>query len=141
MAIRTTGLAVAKTIDRDGSKGVLDAYNDGELDFDPDIEIASLLVDDVCTNSDYSDERLEHIERLLAAHFNRLAFPDAKQEAAKGLTVTYEGQTKLGLDFTRYGQQAKVLDIKGNLAAIDVSTSGSGKLKGRVDYVGGCGDK
>lgn len=127
MAIRTTAAAVTKLLEEE-------ALPD-EVDLTPFIEAANSLVDGVCLDSDYTDSRLEIIERWLAAHFYSVKDPRTKQEAAKGLTETYEGQTKYGLLFTRYGQQACVLDIDGNLRQLDVG--GKGRIIGAVHYVGG----
>jgi hypothetical protein len=139
MAVRTTTEAVIAILDPDGIEGLTTLVENEELDLTPFIEIGSLLVDDVCSDSDYSATRLEHIERLLACHFYSVSLPKTKQEAAKGLTETYEGQTKLGLDFTRYGQQAKVIDYKGNLASIDVAATVR-RARAGVYFVGGGDD-
>lgn len=129
MATRTTQAEVVKLLEETALPE--------DLDLTPFIESANSLVDGVCLDSDYTDNRLELIERWLAAHFYSVKDPRTKQEAAKGLTETYEGQTKYGLLFTRYGQQAMVLDIDGNLAKIDATGVGKGVIKAAVHYVGG----
>lgn len=134
MALRTTVSAVIKILDPDGIEDMVGQIDDEELNIDYALEAANAQVTDLCTDSGYSDARLELIERWLAAHYASVSLPKTKQEAAKGLTETYEGQTKMGLDFTRYGQQAKGFDYKGNLAVLDVP---GGKRQGKVYYVGG----
>ena len=87
---------------------------------DPFIEAASFLVDKVCADDeDYDDAALELIERWLAAHFYHVFDPRRVQERADVISATYEGKSGLYLDFTRYGQQAKLLDFNGHLAALD----------------------
>lgn len=95
------------------------------VDLAPYIETASLLVTAECTAYDppYPDERLELIERWLAAHCAALEYPRAVSEG-----VTGEGgvtQTRLSprldlrLNNTVYGQMAMTLDTGGNLAALN----------------------
>lgn len=119
MAIRTDAEAVSK----------INTEVDDSIDLDPFIEIASALVDEVCTDSDYSDARLELIERWLAAHFAAVNDPRTTLEHAGSVRVFFEGKSGLGLDFTRYGQQAKIIDTAGNLAALDKNMQ-SGGAKG-----------
>lgn len=140
MANDTTVEAVVKILDPDSVDGMQEAIDNEELNIDFALETAKMQVDDLCADSEYSDARMELIKRWLSAHFVCIPLPKTKQEAAKGLTETYEGQTKLGLDFTRYGQQAKFLDYKGNLAAVDQIEPGKGKVTARISYIGGCGD-
>ena len=113
MANRTTDEAVRKLIELDE-----------DFDTSPFIETANSVVTDVCSDSEYSDVKLELIERWLSAHFCSMQEPLAKTETVRGISVTYEGQTSLGLKFTRYGQQAMIIDTAGNLRALDESKGG-----------------
>jgi hypothetical protein len=89
-----------------------------DTDLDAYITAANLLVTDLLGGNAYvSDAQLKEIERWLAAHL--LASTRAKQAQAEGVdkaNITYQGKTGMGLDFTSYGQMAKVLDPTGILA-------------------------
>jgi len=140
MAFTVTAAEVVKIIDPDGIEGTQESIDDGELDIDFAIETGIGLYNEVCGDSGYSDAYGKIIAKWLCAHYACVPMPKTKQEAAKGLTETSEGQTRLGLDFTRFGQQAKTLDYKGNLAKIDQIPPGKGKVTAAVHYVGGCKD-
>lgn len=64
--------------------------------------------------------RLE-ITRWLTAHLIASTREQQIAEAGAGPTsVKFQGVTGLGLDSTQYGQQAKLLDVSGALAALDL---------------------
>lgn len=117
---------------------------DETIDLAPFIEIANELVTEVCasaTNSDgtayYTNTRLEMIERYLAAHFYAVRDPRATSESAGGISASFEGSAGMGLDFTRYGQQVKLLDTAGGLAMLDKKTKdGTIKKKVGVHHLG-----
>lgn len=136
MPARVTVAEVVAVLDPDGIEGMKEAIENEELVLDFGIETGHGLVDEVCLDSGYSDAWLKQIELYLCCHYCCLHSPKTKQEAAKGLTETYEGQSRLGLDFTRYGQQAKTLDHKGNLAKIDSIPPGKGSGAARLFYAG-----
>lgn len=123
MAIRTTKELVGGIVELDE-----------EIDVSPFIETANALIDQVCLDSDYSETLLELIERWLSAHFYSLRDPLTDLEQVKSVRVQYRGQTKLGLDFTQYGQHAKLLDVDGNLAILD---EGKVKLQAGIAWLGG----
>lgn len=83
------------------------------------IDIASSVVDDVVSNDNsLSDTRLTQIEKLLAAHYasaqdQRIA--DTSRETA---SVSYQGDTGMNLQGTKYGQQAIQLDPTGTLSTL-----------------------
>lgn len=56
-----------------------------------------------------TEPQLVQVERWLAAHFACMADPRTTSEKIGDGSVTHEGQSGLGLDHTRYGQQAKLL--------------------------------
>jgi hypothetical protein len=103
------------------------------VDADPDADIteyidaANELVTEVCSGVKqddgvtpyYSSHRLTVIEQWLAAHFYCIFDPRSQRERVA--VLTYESQSKVGLalDVTHYGQQAKLLDTNGGLAALD----------------------
>lgn len=90
------------------------------IDFDPFIETATDIVDDVAVEagSNYDSVKLELIERWLSAHFvaiyesqpDRYEIGPAEQE-----TMTNIGR---GLDLTKWGQMAQVLDNRGYLSTL-----------------------
>jgi len=109
MAVRTTAAAIGKIIEVDATVST---------DLVPFIEVANALVTELCSDSGYTDARLELIERWLSAHFYAVRDPRTSSESA-GVSVSYQGQTGMHLDLTTYGQQAMLLDTDGNLAALN----------------------
>lgn len=89
------------------------------------IDTADVLVNDALATAGYSADLLKKIELYLAAHFACLMDPREKSVQA-GASVTFEGLTGKGLDWSRYGQVVKLLDKKGILAGQD------GKQLGKV---------
>lgn len=102
-----------------------------ELDEDIDLEeyilAANELVTELCepvmqpdgATAYYSEPRLALIETWLAAHFYAIRDPRTSFEQAGSVNARYEGKTDLGLNFTRYGQQAMLLDTYGNLKRLN----------------------
>lgn len=118
-------------------------------DVAPFIEAAAYLVGRVCATAVivgtdppepfYTNEELELIERWLAAHFYCVFDSRSLNEQVSSLRIQYQSKVDLGLDVTHYGQQAKVLDVNGGLAALDNLTTGDAalrKLKGGVRWLG-----
>lgn len=81
------------------------------------ITVANLTVTRVLGASNLSAEILKEIERWLAAHF--VAVQDRRRSSTStgDASDSYDGQTGMGLDFTAYGQQVKLLDPTGLLAS------------------------
>lgn len=106
---RTTFAAVEKIIEVDATIST---------DVAPFIEVANDLVTDLCTNSDYTDAKLELIERWLSAHF--YAIRDPRKDSEKAGSVGDKNQYKLGLNLqvTTYGQMALMIDTAGNLLGL-----------------------
>lgn len=115
---RTTSELVGSIIEVDDTVGSLDPF----------IAMANELVTEVCVPSEYSDTRLELIERWLAAHFYCSRDPRVSYEVLGPLATTY--QYKLGLFFanTSYGQMALTLDTKGGLAKLSKSMEEGKKI-------------
>ena len=91
----------------------------------PFIVTANLIVnEELVPLALYSEARLFQLELWLSAHFACMLDPRETSVQA-GATASFEGKTAMGLDFTRYGQQVKILDKSGTLARLD-------KLKGRI---------
>lgn len=102
-------------------------------DLTPFIETANSMVTDLCTDSGYSDEKLELIERWLSAHYYATYKPRTIQESVEGVAEQFEGRTQVGLGNSRYGQQAMVLDYKGNLKIADARR---GRIKATIMQLG-----
>jgi len=94
---------------------------DAAIDLAPFILTANELVTEKCdtAEADYSAERLELIERYLAAHFYTVRDPCAVSEHAGPVGATYQSQVGLFLSTSHYGQQAMLLDTNGGLAALN----------------------
>jgi hypothetical protein len=126
MAVRTTPELVA---------GIIEV--DLNINLDPFIFTASELVTEVCAIAGYSIERLELIERWLAAHFYAIRDPRTTNEKAGSVGANYESKVDLNLALTRYGQQAMMLDTQGGLASLNQSIlSGSGSRTASVAWLG-----
>jgi len=107
MALRTNDAAVRLILDDDPLISTV-----------PFIEVANSLVDAVCLTSSYTAARLELIERWLAAHFYRIRDMAVDTEKAGPVSQQFQFKVGLNLNVTMYGQQALVVDFKGNLAAV-----------------------
>lgn len=87
----------------------------------PFIDTAALQVDGMVELAavdgiSYTAERLEMIERWLAAHGYKLSDKDQVSRSTRGASASFAGSTDMGLDATLYGQQAKRLDPYGYLS-------------------------
>ena len=91
---------------------------DETISLTPFITIANELVTELCTDSDYTDVRLELIERWLAAHFYLIRDQAVAQEQAGPVQVQYQFKIGMFLTQTKQGQTALALDTAGNLAAL-----------------------
>ena len=115
MAVRTTD---------DEVKEIIDTSLD---DLTPFILVASQQVDRI---SGLGTAVLKEIERWLAAHFVAIRDKRTSKDSVGDSSHTYEGRTGMALDFTRYGQQAKLLDTTGTLRKV-------GMKKASLTYLGG----
>lgn len=98
----------------------------------PFIEIASELVTEFCTGANgprtpYTEQRLEIIERWLAAHFYTTRDPRASAETAGAVSVTYQSRVDLGFDSSHFGQAAMRLDTNGGLAKLNENSKKGGR--------------
>lgn len=100
-------------------EGIIEVDSDTWPDITPFIEIANDLVTEKCTASGYTDARLELIERWLSAHFYAIADPRTTSERADTVGESFQHKIGLGFALTHYGQQAMLLDTKGNLASLN----------------------
>ncbi len=109
---------------------------DATIDLAPFIDTANLLVTDVCGGFEYSDAKLEMIERWLAAHFYAIRDMRASREQAGSVSQAFQYKVDLGLNVTMYGQQVLRLDTEGGFAALEARSKGLGKLDGSVTWLG-----
>lgn len=84
---------------------------------------ANALVDAQLLGQGYPEALLKEIERWLAAHFACMQDPRLKSQGVQDAQTTYEGQTGMGLNASRYGQQAIVLDVNGVLTRLGQAQS------------------
>lgn len=86
----------------------------------PFIKTASLIIDEHLASETpaITPALLQEIETFLAAHILTLQDPRAKKEEAGGTKFEYEGTTGMGLDGSKYGQMAKMLDPTGKLGEL-----------------------
>jgi hypothetical protein len=108
MATRTTAELVGGLIELDLT-----------IDVTPFIFTASELVTEHCEGQGYTVERLELIERYLAAHFYTLRDPRVVSERAGPVQATYQSKVDLNLATSHYGQTAMMLDTVGGLAVLN----------------------
>lgn len=85
-------------------------------DLSPFITVANQMVTRYCTGGDMSDAELKEVERWLSAHFASVQDARTASEKAGPVSENYQYKVGLDLDFTKYGQQAMVLDATGGLA-------------------------
>lgn len=97
---------------------------DGTLpDLSPFIATASAVVARVsaCATrkaATLSADELSMMEAWLAAHFYKQSDQAVTSESTEGASASYQGQTGMGLEGTKYGQTALSLDFTGCLAAV-----------------------
>lgn len=97
---------------------------DSDVDLDPFIRVAHLIVDEQLSGKGMSDDRLKEIERWLSAHFVAIRDMRIANETA-GVSNAFQYNLGLNFQVTMYGQQAMMLDTSGTLAALN-KAKGSG---------------
>jgi hypothetical protein len=112
MANRVTNTDVQKIFPNDG------------VDLTSFIDTAHLIVDESLLNAGLSSARLTQIELYLAAHFALVTHERGglqRQKAGDAEDYYQSSGFKTGLQATRYGQQATILDTSGTLGALATS--------------------
>ncbi len=108
MATRVTAAEVKEILDTSLSDAVIEAF----------IQPANLTITELLGASGLSTATLKEIERWFAAHLLACTRErQSKMEVAGDAQISYQGVTEMGLDATFYGQQVKVLDTTGLMAA------------------------
>lgn len=94
------------------------------------IQAATVQVNAVAALGLLDAATLKEIERWLAAHYVAMRTRQDAKAVMGDSSHTYAGKTGEGLSFTRFGQQAMLLDTTGTLAAL-------GKRRASITYLGG----
>ena len=108
MAVRTTESAVGAIIDVDA-----------DIDLEPFIETANVLVTKHCVDTSFTAAELELIERWLSAHIYTVRDMIAMNERVGSVSAEYQSKVDLGFDSSHYGQMAMRLDWSGALAKLN----------------------
>lgn len=125
MAWRTTEAEVRAIIESDSTIGLA-----------PFIDVANDLVTELCTDSDYTETKLNLIETWLSAHFYAVRDLRSANEGVGGVSISYQYQVDLNLAVTVYGQQAMLIDTAGSLAALNKRTKEGTVSVISVDWLG-----
>lgn len=117
---------------------------DTDIDLAPFITMANVLTDKVSskdTDSELTTGQLVEIERLLSAHFYDQRDHDLENEITGDAEGKYTGKFGMGLERTRHGQDAMMLDTTGYLRKISKGIVKAGATwlgkppSTQVDYV------
>lgn len=65
-----------------------------------------------------TSEELELIERWLSAHYYCMSDSPYSARSTQGASGTFQGQTGMGVEATKYGQVAEGIDYSGCLSAL-----------------------
>lgn len=119
-------------------KGVLLSEYDSKRNpsLDPFMLIASKMVDRVAACAAEDDvpldaEEKELLERLLAAHAYQSSDPGYSSRSTMGASGSFNQQTGMGLEGTRYGQLAMTADPSGCLALMNSKKRAEGFWLGK----------
>jgi hypothetical protein len=94
------------------------------------IRWANVIVTTKLTGLGFSADYLKMIEEALAAHFVAIAKPENNimREKIGDADAMYHGKSDMHLNFTKWGQQAMILDTSGTLSKL-------GKRRGEVKAI------
>jgi len=91
-----------------------------DLDTTPFITTANTLVNQHLASAEcHTSASLKQVELYLAAHFTAHRERQHTEEKLSKAEDKYLGKAEMGLDFTQYGQTAKLLDCSGKLDSLD----------------------
>lgn len=109
MANRVTAAEVKEIISTDLDNDTVDVF----------IGAANLTVTEIIgDDTSLSDDQKKEVERWLSAHLIACTRQQQPQrQAVDAANIVYQGKTGMGLDATFYGQQVKILDTSGKMAA------------------------
>jgi len=124
-------------------QAILGSHYDSTISLQPFIDTAVILVDWLDTqdtDNELSVAALEMIERYIAAHIYEHADQIAQSKGVGRANATFQGQTAMYLEGTKYGQTAILLDVTGNLknlgkGAVTIDIAWLGKpVSEQTDY-------
>ena len=108
------------------------------INYDTFIATANMIVNNVvAVNTKYTTTDLQLIETWLAAHLCCINSPRKTQSTISSVQASYEYRVGLGLNLTRYGQQAIMLASYGELANLNALSEQKKVRKPAVVFVGG----
>lgn len=108
---------------------------DADIDLEAFILTANEIVTEVCVPLEYSDTRLELIERWLSAHFYKIRDQSVASEKAGPVAASYQHKVDLLFMQTKEGQMAMSLDTKGGLARLQKALE-EGRIKPGISWLG-----
>jgi len=108
---------------------------DAAIDLEAFIAAANEIVTEVCVPLEYSDTRLELIERWLSAHFYKIRDQAVASEKAGPVAESFQHKVDLLLMQTKEGQMAMLLDTKGGLARLQKALM-EGRIKSGLKWLG-----
>lgn len=122
MAYRTTESEV---------RGILLRISPNITNFEPYIKAANSVVTQHCSDLDNATAAI--VETWLAAHFLVMNDERIDSEGVRGISRSFQFKIDLGLNQSKYGQQALLLDYSGGLAqwqkdVVDGKTSRTGTI-------------
>lgn len=99
------------------------------------INLANLIVTEDLASLGMSDGRLTEIEKWLSAHFVSMREKGAREKEKVGQSSSeYKGTLGQNLAFTRYGQQAMIIDSSGTLAKMSTVKQASARFDS-IDFL------
>ena len=109
--------------------GILDA--DPAVNLNPFIATADTVVNNILVpiygnTTPQAIATLTQIELFLSAHFYSVMRPRTNEQQAQGIIDRFDSKVNLGLQVTRYGQQAMFLDYMGELARVNYANMNEG---------------
>lgn len=118
-------------------EGVLGNDYDGTTDLAQFIETATVIVDRVSAcaikkGKALSSTELELIERWLSAHYYACSDQPFTSKSTGGASASFQGQTAMSLEGTKYGQVSLNLDYSGCLTSIAKRQVASGVWLGKT---------
>jgi hypothetical protein len=119
---------MAARIKADDLKKIIDTGKRTDVELNPMINTANMLVNELLLNEGYSTDHLVQIELWLAAHFVAIRDPKLSSDSKGGMSAQFQGRTGMaGLEQTSYGTQVMMLDYHGILQRAATS-------KGKVSF-------
>ena len=98
---------------------IIDEELESYIDLEPFCKAAHNFLDNAFAAyvvTTVNEPTKKELERYLAAHFFTVMRPNITREKIGDLDQTFAGKFGMGLDSSRYGQMAKLLDISGVLS-------------------------